>query len=51
MQSFRSKLDSGKFVLTAELNPPKGSDLEATLKKGEELKHIVDAINVTDSQS
>ena len=51
MQSFRSKLDSGKFVLTAELNPPKGTDLESVLQKGEELKDSVDAINVTDSQS
>ena len=44
-------LESGKFVVTAECGPPKGSDTEVLVKKGKSLLGWVDAINVTDNQT
>lgn len=41
-------LDSGRFVVTSELNPPKGTRLEPLLEKADALKHAVDAFNLTD---
>ncbi|MFC1987973.1 methylenetetrahydrofolate reductase [Chloroflexota bacterium] len=49
--SFRKALDSGKFVITSEIAPPKGTNLEKTLHHIELLKDKVDALNVTDHQS
>jgi methylenetetrahydrofolate reductase (NADPH) len=49
--SFKEVLNSGKFVLTSEVAPPKGTNLEKTLHHIELLKDKVDAINVTDHQS
>ncbi|MGC8657661.1 MAG: methylenetetrahydrofolate reductase [Desulfomonilaceae bacterium] len=44
-------LKSGKFVVTAECGPPKGSDTDILVKKGKSLLGWVDAINVTDNQT
>ncbi|MEI9475973.1 MAG: methylenetetrahydrofolate reductase [Deltaproteobacteria bacterium] len=44
-------LESGGFVLTSECGPPRGADPEVIRKKGELLKGVVDAINVTDNQT
>ena len=41
-------LDSGSFVVTAELNPPKGVAVQDVLSRGEALKGVVDAVNLTD---
>ncbi len=49
--SFREVLNSGKFVITSEVAPPKGTNLEKTLHHIDLLKDKVDAINVTDHQS
>ena len=49
MQSFSETLESGKFVVTAELNPPKGSDLRRLCERAELLRDWVDAFNLTDS--
>lgn len=49
--SFREVLASGKFVVTAEVGPPKGTDIKETLHHAELLKGKVDAVNVTDNQS
>ena len=49
--SFREALDSGKFVITSEIAPPKGTNLENTHHHIELLKDKVDALNVTDHQS
>ena len=51
MSSFRDTLNSGKFVITGEIAPPKGTNLEKTLHHIELLKDKVDALNVTDHQS
>jgi methylenetetrahydrofolate reductase (NADPH) len=44
-------LASGAFAVTSECGPPRGSDPEVIRKKGEYLKGVVDAINVTDNQT
>jgi 5,10-methylenetetrahydrofolate reductase len=49
--SFKDALDSGKFVVTAEVGPPKGTDIKKILHEAEMLKGKVDALNVTDNQS
>ena len=48
---FREVLNSGKFVVTSEVGPPKGTNLEETLHHIDLLKDKVDALNVTDNQS
>ena len=44
-------LDSGRFLVTCELNPPKGTGLQPLFDKAEMLGGDVDAFNVTDSAS
>ncbi len=51
VRSFREALDSGKFVVTSEIGPPKGTNIEKMCHHIELLRDIVDAINVTDHQS
>ncbi len=48
--SFESKLNKGKFVVTAEISPPKGTDTGDLLKDASMIKDFADAINVTDNQ-
>lgn len=48
---FEEKLNSGEFVITTEVGPPKGTDLDEMEHHIDQLKHKVDAINVTDHQS
>jgi methylenetetrahydrofolate reductase (NADPH) len=48
---FKEALDSGKFVITSEIGPPKGTNLEKMYHHIDLLKDRVDAINVTDHQS
>jgi len=49
--SLREKLASGKFVVTTEVGPPKGVDIEEMKKNAELLRGKVDAANLTDQQS
>jgi len=49
--TFREALKSGKFVVTAEVGPPKGVDMKEFLDNAELLRPRVTAINVTDQQS
>ncbi|MDP6686232.1 MAG: methylenetetrahydrofolate reductase [Candidatus Omnitrophota bacterium] len=49
--SLCEKIKSKKFILTSEIGPPKGTDIEEMLKDTELIKDRVDAINVTDLQS
>jgi 5,10-methylenetetrahydrofolate reductase len=49
--SFRDALSSGKFVVTAEVGPPKGTDIKEMLHHMDLMKGKPDAINVTDNQS
>ena len=49
--SFKEQLESGKFVVVAELQPPKGRDLSELIEYADLLKGRVDAVNVPDLQN
>ena len=49
--SLREALASGQFVVTGEIGPPKGIDTHEMTEELEDLKGIVQAVNVTDIQS
>jgi 5,10-methylenetetrahydrofolate reductase len=49
MPSLQQTLSAGKTVVTAELTPPKGTDLSELFAKAQALQGFVDAINVTES--
>src|SRR5512136_2071464 len=51
VSNFKKVLGSGKFVVTSEVAPPKGTNLEKMVHHIELLKDKVDAMNVTDHQS
>jgi 5,10-methylenetetrahydrofolate reductase len=51
VSEFKKALDSGKFVVTSEVAPPKGTNLEKMTHHIELLKDKVDAMNITDHQS
>ena len=48
---FKEALESGKFVITSEIGPPKGTNLENMYHHIDLLKDKVVAMNVTDHQS
>jgi len=48
VESFRETLKSGKFIVTSEIGPPKGTNIEKMCHHIDILKDKVDAINVTD---
>ncbi|MCM8816089.1 MAG: methylenetetrahydrofolate reductase [Candidatus Omnitrophica bacterium] len=50
-KNLSQKLKEGKFVITSEIGPPKGTNIEPHLKEAEHIKDEVDAFNVTDLQS
>lgn len=51
MSKLKEKLESGKFVITGEIGPPKGVNIEKCLHDAEMLRDYVTAINITDLQS
>jgi methylenetetrahydrofolate reductase (NADPH) len=51
MSRLKKALDSGRFVVTGEIGPPKGVSLDKCLHDAEMLRSQVTAINVTDLQS
>lgn len=51
VSAFKKALESGKFVVTCEAAPPKGTNLERMAHDIELLKDKVDGINITDHQS
>ncbi len=51
ISAFKKALQSGKFVVTSEVAPPKGTNLEKMKHHIEILRDKVDAMNVTDHQS
>jgi len=48
---FQESLAAGKFVITSEIGPPKGTHIQEMMADAELLRGRVDAINVTDLQS
>jgi 5,10-methylenetetrahydrofolate reductase len=51
LSSFADVLKSGRFAVTTEMVPPKGTDLAPLFEKAEMLKGSVDGFNLTDSAS
>jgi methylenetetrahydrofolate reductase (NADPH) len=51
MSKLEKLLETGEFVITCELNPPKGIELEPLFRKADRLKDTVDAFNLTDSHA
>jgi len=49
--SFKDALNSGKFVVTSEIGPPKGTNVDKMCHHIDLLKDKVDGLNVTDHQS
>ncbi|MCM8804089.1 MAG: methylenetetrahydrofolate reductase, partial [Candidatus Omnitrophica bacterium] len=49
--NFEEKLKNGKFVITSEIGPPKGTNIIPHIEEAEHIKDKVDAFNVTDLQS
>jgi methylenetetrahydrofolate reductase (NADPH) len=49
-ETLRQKLARGKFVITADVAPPKGTMLEAMKERIVKLRDVVDAVNVPDNQ-
>ena len=48
IQRFERKIGTKPFLVTMEVNPPKGTDPSEILKAVERVKGLVDAVNVTD---
>ena len=44
-------LESGRFTVTAEAGPPKGTSPAVVQRKGDLLRYCCDAVNVTDNQT
>jgi len=51
VEPFRKILKSDKFIITAEIGPVKGTNVQKMIDNIEILKTKVDALNVTDNQS
>jgi 5,10-methylenetetrahydrofolate reductase len=51
LSSFKKALELGKFVVTSEVAPPKGTNIDKMIHHIELLKDKVDAMNITDHQS
>ncbi|MBI5145422.1 MAG: methylenetetrahydrofolate reductase [Candidatus Omnitrophica bacterium] len=49
--TFKEKIQTGKFLVTSEIGPPKGIETAHLLEDAELIRGRVDAINVTDLQS
>ena len=53
--TYRSHLEEllteGRFVVTAEIGPPKGADAQKIQQKAELLRGYADAFNITDNQT
>jgi methylenetetrahydrofolate reductase (NADPH) len=51
VRPFREVLQEKEFLITAEIGPPKGTDVSRLIHHVEILRDRVDALNVTDNQS
>jgi len=51
VSAFREALNSGKFVVTSEVGPPKGTNLDKMRQHIDLLRDKVDGLNLTDHQS
>lgn len=51
MSKLKAAIESGRFVVTSELTPPKGTELGPLLDKAHALRDVVTAFNLTDSHA
>jgi 5,10-methylenetetrahydrofolate reductase len=51
ISNLQALAESGAFLVTAEIGPPKGADPEAVRKAARYMKGCVDAVNLTDNQT
>ena len=51
MGTYRDACEAGKFVVSGEIGPPKGTNVENMLRQIDLLKNRVQGLNVTDNQS
>ena len=51
MTKYREACESGRFVFSGEIGPPKGTDVHTMLHHIDLMKDLVDGMNVTDNQS
>ncbi len=51
VSGLQEKLQGGQFVITGELGPPRGTDVDRVREKAEYLRGAVDAVNLTDNQT
>ncbi len=49
--TFQERLQLGRFMITSEITPPKGTDVSEVMRDTEGLKGRVDALNITDGKS
>jgi methylenetetrahydrofolate reductase (NADPH) len=50
-RTLRNAIESGRFIVTAELGPPQGASPDSVRKKAGYFRRVVDAVNTTDNQS
>lgn len=50
MSKLKETLEAGKFAVTAEICPPRGTDVKGFIEKAQLLKDKIVAANVTDNQ-
>ncbi|WP_456397763.1 methylenetetrahydrofolate reductase [Desulfurobacterium sp.] len=48
--SFSEEINNGKFIITAEIAPPRGTDYQTIIEGIKPLKGYIDGFNVTDNQ-
>ncbi|MBD3272556.1 MAG: methylenetetrahydrofolate reductase [Elusimicrobia bacterium] len=48
--NFKKAIESKNFIITAEIAPPKGTDIDPALNEAASIQDLVDGINVTDNQ-
>lgn len=46
--TLQEKLQSGKFVVTVELDPPKGAVADRMIAQAQQIRNFVDAVNIAD---
>jgi methylenetetrahydrofolate reductase (NADPH) len=51
MSRLAKAMNAGEFVVTSELNPPKGVDFSGIFERAQALGDAVDAFNITDSHA
>lgn len=49
--TLKEKLEAGRFVLTAELGPPRSASGKSLQKKAAFYRGIIDGVNITDNQT